>query len=145
MLVSLDWAELMMFLLLYVTCLCIFHAYVLFFSILLILIYVGTFLFVPFSLSLSLFQLIALWHLNVSLLRPRTLFVPGHLLLILHPLTFSSVMKRPIRTSWRTFHDAAFIQNAKSSYQTFPILTFPLSTTIRVGSHFVASRSLVPP
>ena len=54
-LVGLDWAEPMMFLLLHVTCSCIFHAHVQFFfiSILLILICVGTFLFVP-SLSLSL-------------------------------------------------------------------------------------------
>ena len=71
---KLDWAKRMMILLLHVTCSCIFHAYVPFFSILLILIYVGTFLFVPLSLSLS--QLIALWHLNVSLLHPETIFVP---------------------------------------------------------------------
>ena len=102
-----------------------------------------------FSLSLSLSRLVALWHLNVSPLHPGTLFNLGHLLLlpllILHPLTFDFVMRRPVRTSQRTFHDAAFIWNAKSSYRTFSILTFPLSSTVRVGSHCVASRSPVPP
>ena len=94
--------------------------------------------------SLSLSRLIALWHLNVSLLHPETFFISGHLLLILHPLTFGSMMRRLVRTSRRTFRDTTFIQNAKSSYQTFPILTFPLSSTVGVGSHFVASRSLLP-
>ena len=58
--------------------------------------------------SLSSFQLVALWHLNISTLRPKTLFILGCLLLfpllILHPLTFSSMMRMPIRTSWRTLH-----------------------------------------
>ena len=141
MLAGLDWAKPMIFLLLHVTCSCIFHAYIQFFffiSILLILICVGT------SLSLSLSWLVALWHPNVSLLRPRTLFILGHLLLILPPLTFGSVMRRPVRTSQRTFHDEAFIRNAKSFYWTFPIPIFPLSSTVGAGSHFVASRSLVP-
>ena len=93
---------------------------------------------------LSLFlSLVGLW------LRPGTLFVPRHLLLlpplILLHLTFDSMMIKPIRTFRRTSHDEAFIQNAKSFYRTFPILTFPLSSTVGVGSHFVASRSLIPP
>ena len=143
-LVGFNWAKPMIFLLLHVTCSCIFHAYIQFFfiSILLILIYFGTFL--SLSLSLSLSRLVALWHPNVSLLRPRTLFILRHLLLILPPLTFGSVMRRPVRTSQRTFHDEAFIQNAKSFYWTFPIPIFPLSSTVGAGSHFVASRSLVP-
>ena len=161
MLVGLGWAKPMIFLLLHVTCSCIFHAYVPFFSFLLILTVFGTFLHVSLSLSLSfsfslslslslsLSRLVALWHLNVSPLHPGTLFNLGHLLLlpllILHPLTFDFVMRRPVRTSQRTFHDAAFIWNAKSSYRTFSILTFPLSSTVRVGSHCVASRSPVPP
>ena len=37
------------------------------------------------------------------------------------------------RTFWRTFVDKAFIQNAKSSYRNFLILTYPLSFTIGVG------------
>ena len=53
-LVGLDWAEPMMFLSLHVTCSCIFHAYVPSFIFILILIYVGAFLRVSFSLSLSL-------------------------------------------------------------------------------------------
>ena len=44
----------------------------------------------------------------------------------------------------KNFHDKAFIWNTKLSYRTFLILAFPLSSTVGVGSHFVASRSLVP-
>ena len=82
------------------------------------------------SLSLYVFlTLVASWHLNVSLLHPRTLFVPRHLLFLLHLtpllLMFGSVMKRPNQTSWKTFHDTTFIRNAKSFCQTFLTLTFP--------------------
>ena len=73
-----------------------------------------------FSLSLSLFiWLVYSWYLKrASLLCPRTLFDPGHHLLpllILPPLMLGSVMIKPVRTLWRTFLDAAFIRNAKSS------------------------------
>ena len=102
-------------------------------------------LFVCFSLSL-LFTLIASWHLNVNLLCPETFFVLGHpLLLTLLPHTFGSVMRRPNRTSLRTFLEKAFIWNAKSFCQTSPTLTYPLSFTVGVGSHCVTSRSLVYP
>ena len=116
-LVGLDWAEPMMFLLLHVTCWCIFHVYVP--SILSILILL--------SLSLSL-SLPLLLSLSILLL-----------------LTFGSVMRKPIRTSRRTFHNAAFIWNVKSSSQIFLILTFPLSSTIEVESHCMAFQSLVLP
>ena len=114
---------------------------------------VGTFLCVCVSLSLylslSLSWLAAIWHLNGNPLCPRTLFVLGHLhplppLILLH-LTFDSMMIKPVRTFQRNFHDAAFIQNTKSFYQTFPILTFPLSSIVGVRSHYVTSWSLVPP
>ena len=101
-----------------------------------------------FFLSLFL-SLVALWQLNGNLLRPGTLFILGQLLLlpllILHHLTLGSMMIKPIRTFWRTFHDVTFIQNAKSFYQIFPILTFPLSSTVGVGSYCMASWSLVLP
>ena len=134
----------MMFLSLHVICSCIFHAYVPSFIFILILIYVGAFLHVSFSLSF--FRLVALWRLNENPLRPRTLFILGHLLIhFLTPLLlmYSSMMIKPERNFWRTFHDNAFIRNTKSFYWIFPILTFPLSSTVRVGSHCVASRSLV--
>ena len=106
----------------------------------------GAFVFVSFSLFLFLL-LVALWHLNRNLLCPGNFFVLGHFLLlpllILLPFMFGSMMRRPIRTSKRTSHDAAFIRNTKLFYRTFPILTFPLSSTVGVGSHCVASRSLV--
>ena len=100
-----------------------------------------------FSLSLSLlFTLVVSWHLNVSLLHPRTLFVSRHpLLLTLLPLLFSSVMKKPDKTFRRTFLDETFIRNAKSFCRTSLTLTYPLSFTVGVGSHCMTSRSLVHP
>ena len=107
---------------------------------------VGTFL-IFFSLPLSSVCVsLYLWHLNASLLRPRTLFVLGHplrLILLLH--LFSSVMRMPERPSRRTFLDEAFILNAKSSWWTSPTLTYPMSFTVRVGNHCVTSRSHVHP
>ena len=98
-------------------------------------------LFLPFSF----FWLVASWHLNENPLRPRTLFVLGHVLLLtLHLHTYGSVMIKPEMNFWRTFVDEAFIWNAQSSYQIFSILTYPLSLTVGVGDHFVTSRSLVP-
>ena len=143
LLVGLDWAKPMMFLLLYVTCSYIFHAYVPLFSIFFILNLFGTLLLV--SLSLSLSWLVCAWHLNASLLCPGTLFVPGqHLVLILLLLLSGSMMINPIKTFQRTFLDPTLIQNAKSFFRTFPILTFPLSFTIGVGSLYMTTRSLVP-
>ena len=135
-LVGLDWAEPIMLLSLHVTCSCIFHAYVHSFLYILILICVGAFLLVS---SLSFFRLVALWHLNENLLHPGTLFVPGHLLLILPPPTSGFVMIKSVRTFRRTFLDEAFIRNATLSYQISPILNFPLSSTAGAGSHFVVS------
>ena len=147
-LVGLDWAEPMMFLLLHVTCSCIFHACIPIFFLLIDINCVWYFS-ACFSLSFSFFWLVALWHLNVSPLLPGTLFVSRHLLLlpllILPHLISGFVMIKPVRTFWRTFPDAAFIRNAKSFYRIFSILTFPLSSTVGVGSHCVASRSFVLP
>ena len=125
-----------------------FHAYIPSIFYISIYLVVGTFLIISLSFFLSLpLTLVASWHLSVSLLRPGTLFVPWHLLLLLHltplPPTFDSVMRRPNRTSLRTFHDEAFIQNAKSFYQTSLTLTCPLSSTVGVGSHCVAFQSPV--
>ena len=91
------------------------------------------------SLSLSYVSLL-LWHLNANLLSPKTFCVLGHLfpLTLLH-LLFDSMMRMPERTSRRTFVDKAFIWNATSFCQTFLTLTYPLSFTVGVGSHFVAS------
>ena len=93
-----------------------------------------------FSLSLPL-TLVASWHLSVSLLRPGTLFILGHLLLLLHltplPFTSNSVLRRPNRTSLRTSHNVAFIRNAKSFCRTSLTLTYLLSPIAKVGSHYV--------
>ena len=89
------------------------------------------FLFLSLSLSLSLSWIVCAWHPSANPLRLETLFVPGHLLLILPLLTFGFVMGRPIRTSWRTSPNMVFIQNATWFYQTFPILLYPLSFTVK--------------
>ena len=129
-----------------------FHAYVPSCFYHLILKLLGTLLIVSLSFFLSLpLTLVASWHLSISLLRPRTLFIPRHLLLLLllHltplPLTSGSMMRRPNRTSLRTFHNAAFIRNTKSFCQIFLTLTYPLSLTIGVRSQFVASWSCTLP
>ena len=108
---------------------------------------VGTFLIVSLSLPLSSVCVsLCLWHLNVSLFRPKTLFVlghPFHLTLLLH--LFSFVMKMPERPSRRTFLNEAFILNAKLSWRTSPTLTYPMSFIVEVGSHCVTSRSHIHP
>ena len=121
-------------------------AYVLSFQYILIYLnYFGTFLSVSFFPLHSLVYISALWHQNVSLPCPRTLFVLGHLLhlLIPPPLLFGSVMSKPERTSWRTSLVEVFIQNTKSFGRTSPTPTYPLSFTVRVGSHYVTSQSPV--
>ena len=132
-------AEPMMFIILHVTCSCV-HTFKFF----IFLYWFVWCFFACFFLSLLL-SLVALWHLNRNLLPPGTLFILGRLLLIPPPPMLGSVMIMPIRTFWRTFPNEAFIRNAKSSYQTFPILTFPLPTTVGVRSHCVASRWRAPP
>ena len=122
------------------------HAYVPLILYILIYLLSGTFLTVSLSFSLSLpITLVASWHLNVNLFRLETLFISGHLLRLLLltplPLTSGSVMRWPNRTSWRTFHDAAFIWNAKSFYQISLTLTYPLSSTVRFRSHFMVPQS----
>ena len=116
-----------------------FHAYIpsSFYILIYIYIYIYIIFLVLFWLSLSLslspplslfLAIVALWHPNANPLRLRTLFILGHLLPLtpLH-LTFGSVMRRP--SPRRTFHDATFIQNTKSFYQTFQTLTYPRSST----------------
>ena len=125
-----------------------FHAYIPYFFFylfyLLILNMFGAFLIVSLFLTL-----VASWHLNVNPFCPWTLFVSGHLLLLLHltplHLTYGSMIRRPSWTSRRTFYDETFIWNAKSFCQIFLTLTYPLSSTVRVGSHYVASLSRALP
>ena len=111
---------------LHITCSCIFHAFVSFLFYLLVLCCDGTFLFV----SLSLSRIVCAWHPSANPLRLGTLFILGHLPLILLLFMFGSMMKRPVRTFRRTFPNVAFIRNAASFYQTFLILLYPLSFTV---------------
>ena len=130
----------MMFLSLHVICSCIHTFIFLYFDIDLCCCFS-----VCFFLSLFL-SLVALWHLNENPLHPKTLFVLGHpLLLTPLLLIYGFIMIKPVRTFRKTFLDEAFIWNAKSSYRIFPIQTFPLSSTVGVRSHCVASRLPIPP
>ena len=126
-----------------------FHAYVLYILYILIYLnYFGTFLSVsPPPPPHSLVYISASWHQNISLFLLRTLFVLGHppFLLILLPHTSGFCMKRPKRTSLITSLDETFIRNAKSFCQTSMTLTFPLSSIVGNGSHYVTSWSPVHP
>ena len=87
-LVSLDWAEPMMFLSLHVICSCIRTFNSLYSYILMLLVLLCLSLFLPFSF----FQLVASWHLYENPLCPRTLFIMGLLLLLTLLLMFGFVM-----------------------------------------------------
>ena len=132
----------MMQFVLHVTCSYISHAYVPSFQYLILLMLLGTFLIVLFFFSLYFcLHWSCLWHLNVNPLQPGTLFVLVLLhLLILHLLTFGSMMMMSLRNFRRTSLDEAFIWNSKSFCQTLPAPTFPLSFTVGDGSHCVTSR-----
>ena len=98
-----------------------------------------------FSLSLSFFWIVCAWHLSANVLRLGTLFVLGHLLLlILHPVMLGFVMIKLVKTFQRTFLNVAFIQNAKLSFRISPILIYPLSLTVRVRNPFMIYWSIVP-
>jgi len=123
------------------------HAYVPSFQYILIYLNCWGLFWFSFSPTLSLlFTLVRQWHQNISFLHPRTLFVSGHLrLLILPHFLFGFMMRMPKRTSRRTSLDKAFIWNAKSSCRTSPTLTYLLSFTVGARSHCVTSRSHVFP
>ena len=117
-----------------------------FFSIYLILLMLlGTILIVLLFLYLYFYlRQSCLWHLNVNPIQPETLFVPMLLhLLILHLITFSSVMMMLLKHFRRTSLDEAFIRNAKSFCRTLPTPTFLLSFTVGDGHHCVMSLSHV--
>ena len=60
-------------------------------------------LFCVFLSLTLLLSLVALWHLNGNLLRPRTLFIPGHLFLIPPLPTLGSMMIKPVKTFLENF------------------------------------------
>ena len=145
-LLDLDWVEPMIF---FLVCMSHVHAFScirtfipLYSYILMYLVLFCVSLFLP----LSFFRLVASRHLNENPLHPRTLFVLRHLLLLLtlHLLMYGSMMIKHERTFRRTFLNEAFIQNTKSFYRIFPILTYPLSSIVGVGGHYVTFQSLVP-
>ena len=132
--------------LLHVTCSCISHAFVLYFSI--YLLYLNC--FGAFMIT-SFFPLSILFTLVVSMTPKRKSTSARN---PLHsgassssdsaPLSlFSFVMMMPTRHSQRTFLDTAFILNTKSFWWTSPTPTFPLSFIVEDGSHCVTSQSHV--
>ena len=90
--------------------------------------------YLSLSFFLSLSQIDCTWHPSANLLRLRTFFIPGHLLLILLLFIFGFVMRRPIRTSRRTSLNVLFIRSATWFYQTFPILLYPFLFTLGDGN-----------
>ena len=132
----------MMFLLLHVTCSCIFHAYVPLFSSLLILICAWYFYACP-SLPLSLS--LSIW-LVCSMAPKKSKSTPSQNPLRSRASTSDSTPshvrfhdEKAGQDFSENFFDEAFIRNVKLSYQIFLILTFPLSSTVGVGSPFVTS------
>ena len=116
------------------------HAYALSFQYILDIFWtvLGLFWLSSLSLPLPVYVSLLLWHPNINLLHPGTLFILGHPLLLTLLLSLSnSVMRRPNRTSLRTFLNEAFILNAKSSCRTSPTSTYPLSSTVGDGGHCV--------
>ena len=130
-LLGLDWVEPMTQFSLHVTCSCIIHTYIPFSFSYLVLSVDGAFLFVSLSLSLllslslSLSHIACTWHPSPKLLHPGTLFM------------FGSIMRRPVRTSRRTFPNVVFIRNTMWFYRIFSILFYPLSFTVRDRNLYV--------
>ena len=145
-LIGLDWVEPMMQ---------IFFAYHMFMHFLCIRTLSLLYILVPvmmvffcFSLSLSLSPSLSLivyaLHPSANSLRLKTLFFLRHLPLILLLFTFSSVMRRPIKTSRITSPNVVFIRNTTWFYQTFPILLYPLSFTVEDRQIYVRYPWVVP-
>ena len=137
--VRLDWAETMMHFSLHATWSCIVYAYIPFHFL------CDTICWWCFSASLSLSLIVYTWHPSLKLLRPETLFGPGHYLLISLLYMSSSKMRKLVRTSRRTSPNMAFIQNATLSYRNSPILLYPLSFIVEVGNLYVRYSWVVPP
>ena len=78
-LVGLNWVEPMVILLLHITCSCIFmHTSFPFNIFVYIWITLGLFWLSSLSLSFSVYVSLLLWHPNLNLFHPGTLFAPGH-------------------------------------------------------------------
>ena len=109
--------------------------------------YVHAYVFPFFSISLlfgcdcvlSLSRIDCIWHpKRINPLCLRILLVSGLLLLILSLISmFGSVMRRPERTSQRTFRNVAFIRSAMLFCQNFPTLFSPLSFGFGAGNLYL--------
>ena len=139
MLVGLDWAKPMMFLLLHHMFLLL---HVTIFSSLLILICAWYFYAcpsLPLSLSLSIWLVCSMAPKKSKSTSSQN---PLHSGASTFDSTPSHVRFRDEKANQdfsKNFFDEAFIRNVKLSYQIFLILTFPLSSIVGVGSPFVTS------
>ena len=97
------------------------------------------------SPSPSVSRIVYAWYPSARSLRLRTLFIMGHLLLILLLFMFSSVMRRPKRTSRRTSPNVVFNRSTTWFYQIFPILLYPLSFTVGDRNLYMRYPWVVPP
>ena len=84
-----------------------------------------------------------LWHPNANLLRPGTLFVPGHpFLLILHLFLSSFVMRRPNQTSLRRPNRTpTTTMMIRMEMLVFPVLTRCLLDTLTICHTWQKGRS----
>ena len=92
------------------------------------------------SLIPSLSQIDCAWCPSANLIWLRTLFVLGLPCLLIFPVplfTFNFTMRRPIRTSLRTFLNVVFIWSAMWFYRTLPTLLYPMSFTLGDENLFV--------
>ena len=112
-----------------------FHAYILLFSFFELCCDCVLSFLLPFFLRID-----CAWYPSVNLLRLRTLFmILGLLVLLILSLIFlsGSVVRRLIRTSWRTSSNAVFIRNAKSFCLICSTLLYSVSFRFKDGNLFV--------
>ena len=90
-----------------------------------------------YVLSLSLSRIDCTWHPSANLIQLRTLFISSLHHLLTFPFLyfmFGSIMRRPTRTSLRTFLSVAFIRSAMWFCWTSPTLLYPMSFTLKDGN-----------
>ena len=118
-----------------------FHAYIPSFSYIIIYFVLVLFrLYLCLSLSLSFYVCLLLWHPMRSKAYSSSDPTPSSV-----QFYDENAWKDFLENFCRRGIPKAFIWNATSFCQTFLTLTYPLSFTVRVGSHFVTSGLLVSP
>ena len=139
MLVGLDWAKPMMFLLLHVTCSCIPFFYLSDIKC------VGTFLFLSLSLSLSVSCSMApKWKSTLSQNPLCSEVSSSSLSADTTPSHVRFYDDKSRKDFSKNFSQCSIHLERQVVLSDFPILTLPLSSTVGVGSLCVSSQSIVP-